>query len=108
MRQLATPLLIVLLVYLLQCVCWTRPGMQVFSLEPSGRKKRGFLWVALNLRVYWANPLPPLQALVVVDWPAFQLEPEVMRVNQPDAEPASVAWEELVVTRAGHKLSCNG
>jgi hypothetical protein len=108
MRQLAVPLLIVLLVYLLQCVCWTHPGTQVFSLEPSGRKKRGFLWVALKLRVYLANPLPPLQALVVMDWPAFQPEPERIRLNQADADPLSVTWEELTVSRSAHKLLCNG
>ena len=108
MRQLALPLLIVLLVYLLQCVCWTHPGTQVFSLEPSGRRKRGFLWVALKLRVYLANPLPPLQGLAVVDWPSFQPEPEGLRVSQADAEPFSLGWDELTVSRSGHKLLCNG
>jgi hypothetical protein len=111
MRGLATLLLTVLLVYLFQCLCWAWPGAQVFSLEPSGqrgRKKRGFLWSALKLRGYWANPLPPLQPLVVVDWPAFQPAPEMVRLAQPGAEPVSLPWDQLKVTRSGNKLLCNG
>lgn len=111
MTELAPLLLIVLLVYLFQCLCWASPRARVFSLGPSGRsgrEKRGFLWVALKLRGHWANPLPPLQPLVVVDWPGFQPEPEVMRVAQPEAEPVPLAWEQLAVTRSGNKLLCNG
>jgi hypothetical protein len=108
MRELATLLLIVLLVYLFQCLCWAPPGAQVFSLEPASRRKRGFLWVALNLRVHLANPLPPLQPLVVVEWPGFQLEPEAVRLNPADGEPISVPWDQLAITRSGRKLLCNG
>ena len=111
MRELASLLVVVLLVYLFQCLCWTRTGAHVFSLEPggeSGRKKRGFLWSALKLTGYWANPLPPLQPLLVVDWPRLQPEPETVRITPADAEPIAIAWEDLKVTRAGNKLSCNG
>jgi hypothetical protein len=110
MRELASLLVVVLLVYLFQCLCWAPTRAHVFSLEPggeSGRKKRGFLWSALNLTGYWANPLPPLQPLLVVDWPHFQPEPETVRI-MPDAEPVAIAWEELKVTRSGNKLQCNG
>ncbi|MBZ5508128.1 MAG: hypothetical protein LAO78_21925 [Acidobacteriia bacterium] len=111
MRELATLLAIVLLVYLFQCLCWAPTGAQVFSLELSGkkvRKKRGFPWRALKLTGYWANPLPPLQPLLVVDWPQLQLEPEMVRVMQTDAEPVQMPWEQLKVTRSGAKLLCNG
>ena len=111
MRELASLLVVVLLVYLFQCLCWAPTGAHVFSLEPggeSGRKKRGFLWSALKLTGYWANPLPPLQPLLVVDWPQFQPEPETLRITPVDAEPTAIAWEELKVTRAGNKLTCNG
>ena len=111
MRELATLLAIVLLVYLFQCLCWAPTSAQVFSLELSGkkvRKKRGFLWRALQLTGYWANPLPPLQPLLVVDWPQLQPEPEMVRVLQMDAEPVSLPWEQLTVTRSGAKLLCNG
>ena len=111
MRELASLLIVVLLVYLFQCLCWAPMRGHVFSLEPggeSGRKKRGFLWSALNLTGYWANPLPPLQPLLVVDWPQFQPEPEILRITPADAEPVAIAWEELKVTRSGSKLSCNG
>lgn len=111
MRELATLFLIVLLVYLFQCLCWAPPSAQVFSLEPSGekgRKKRGFLWSALKLAGHWANPLPPLQPLMVVAWPWFQPGPEAMQVAQDDATPVSVAWEQLTLTRSGSKLLCNG
>ena len=111
MRELATLLFVVLLVYLFQCLCWAPPSALVFSLEPSGeqgRKRRGFLWSALKLRGYCANPLPPLQPLMVVDWPAFQPDPEMMRLAQTDTEPVSLPWEQLTVTRSGSKLLCNG
>jgi hypothetical protein len=111
MRELASLLVVVLLVYLFQCLCWAPTRAHVFSLEPggkSGRKKRGFLWSALKLTGYWANPLPPLQPLLVVDWPQFQPEPEILRITPPDAEPSAIAWEELKVTRSGSKLQCNG
>jgi len=111
MRELASLLVVVLLVYLFQCLCWAPTRAHVFSLEPggeSGRKKRGFLWSALKLTGYWANPLPPLQPLLVVDWPQLQPEPEILRIMPAEAEPAAVAWEELKVTRSGSKLQCNG
>jgi hypothetical protein len=110
MRELAPLLVVVLLVYLFQCLCWSSTRAHVFSLEPggaSGQKKRGFLWSALNLTGYWANPLPPLQPLLVVDWPTFQPEPEILRITPADAEPFAIAWEELKITRSGSKLSCN-
>jgi hypothetical protein len=111
MRELAILLAIVLLVYLFQCLCWAPTGATVFSLGPSGesgRKKRGFLWSALNLTGYWANPLPPLQPLLVVGWPQLEPEPEILRVTRTDAEPVSLPWEQLKVTRSGTKLRCNG
>ena len=111
MRELASLLVIVLLVYLFQCLCWAPARAQVFSLELTeerGRKKRGFLWSSLKLTGYWANPLPPLQPLVVVDWPRFQPEPEAVRLLQTDAAPISLPWEELTIKRSGTKLWCNG
>jgi hypothetical protein len=111
MRELASLVAIVLLVYLFQCLCWAPTRAHVFSLEPggeSGRKKRGFLWSALKLTGYWANPLPPLQPLLVVDWPQFQLGPEAVVITQPNTDPISLPWEQVKVTRSGSKLLCNG
>jgi hypothetical protein len=111
MRELASLLVIVLLVYLFQCVCWAPTRAQVFLLAPggeSGRKKHGFLWSALKLTGYWANPLPPLQPLLVVNWPLFQPEPEIVRVAREEQEPVSLPWDQLKITRSGSKLLCNG
>jgi ribosomal protein L37E len=111
MRELASLAAIVVLVYIFQCLCWAPLGAHVFFLEPAGergRKKRGFLWSSLKLTGYWANPLPPLQPLMVVDWPQFQPEPESLRLTRPEAEPLLLAWEELKVQRSGSKLFCNG
>jgi hypothetical protein len=107
MRDLAVLVAVVVLVYLFQCICWAPARAQVFLLngEEPGRRKRGFLWSALKLTGYWANPLPPLQALVVVDWPEFQLTPEGLRLAA-EAEP--IAWEQITLTRSGGKLLCNG
>jgi hypothetical protein len=110
MRELAALIAVVLLVYLFQCLSWAPVRAHVFSLETSGengKKKRGFLWSALKLTGYWANPLPPLQPLLLVDWPQVQPEPEVVRVAQPDGEFMTVAWERFEVKRSGAKLLCN-
>jgi hypothetical protein len=107
MRDLVVLLVVVALVYLFQCICWAPAQAQVFLLnagEP-GRRKRGFLWSALKLTGYWANPLPPLQPLLVVDWPEFQLTAEGLRVA---AEAETTAWDKVMLTRAGGKLLCNG
>lgn len=106
MRDLVLLLVIVVLVYLFQCICWAPAQAQVFSLDMDrpGRRKRGFTWSALKLTGYWANPLPPLQPLVVVNWPDVQLSAEALRIAE--AEP--IAWEQVTVARSGGKLMCNG
>ena len=104
-----TLLAVVLLVYLFQCMCWAPARAHVFSLSDPQRgrwKKHGFLWGALQRRGYWANPLPPLQPLVVVDWPAFQLTPEAVHTGSASSEP--VSWEQAVFSRVEGKLLCNG
>ena len=58
MRELATLLLIVLLVYLFQCLCWAGTRGHAISLElsgRSGRRKRGFPWSSLDLTGYWVS-----------------------------------------------------
>ena len=106
MKDLAVLLVVVALVYLFQCICWAPAQAQVFRLEAGepGRRKRGFLWSALKLTGYWANPLPPLQPLVVVDWPEFQLSAEKL---QAGAEMEPILWEQVALTRSGGKLLCN-
>src|ERR1051325_4422185 len=106
MKDLAVLLVVVALVYLFQCICWAPAQAQVFRLEAGepGRRKRGFLWSALKLTGYWANPLPPLQPLVVVDWPEFQLSPETL---ESGAEAGPILWEQATLTRSGGKLLCN-
>jgi hypothetical protein len=107
MRDLVVLLVVVALVYLFQCICWAPAQAQVFLLEADepSRRKRGFLWSALKLAGYWANPLPPLQPLLVVDWPEFQLTAEALRTV---AETEPIPWEQVKLTRAGGKLLCNG
>ncbi|HLY92779.1 MAG TPA: hypothetical protein VKQ89_05945 [Candidatus Angelobacter sp.] len=107
MRDLVVLVVIVVLVYLLQCICWAPARAQVFLLEAEGpgRGKRGFLWSALKLTGYWANPLPPLQPLVISEWPEFELSAEGLCVGAA-AEP--VAWEQVTLTRSSGKLLANG
>ena len=107
MRDLVVLVVVVVLVYLLQCICWAPSRAQVFVLEAEkpGQRRRGFLWSALKLSGYWANPLPPLQPLVVAEWPEFELSPDAVRVGA-GAEP--VSWEQMTLSRSGGKLFCNG
>lgn len=111
MRELAILSAVVVLVYLFQCLSWVPARSIVFSLELSGKNsriKRGFLWSALGLNGYWSNPLPPLQPLVVVQWPAYELEPERLRIILANTDPIVLRWEELTVNIHGNKLLCNG
>ena len=109
MKDLVVLLVVVVLVYLFQCICWAPAQAQVFSLDAGdpgrSRRKRGFAWSALKLTGHWANPLPPLQPLVVVSWPEFQLSAEAL---QPSAEAAPIAWEKVALSRSGGKLLCSG
>ena len=105
-----TLLAIVLLVYLFQCMCWSPARAHVFSLSDPQRghwKKDGFLWGALELRGNWANPLPPLQPLTVVDWPTFQLTPEAVHAGSASSFGEPVLWERAVFSRVEGKLLCN-
>lgn len=111
MRELASLLLIVLLVYVFQCLCWAPQRAHAFSLDLSGkdgRRKRGFVWNAFHLTGYWANPIPPLQPLVIVHAPEFQPTPDAITLGQGDVEPLTIAWEQLTLKRSGGKLLCNG
>src|SRR5579859_650477 len=107
MKDLVVLVVVVVLVYVLQCICWAPARAQVFLLEAEGpgRRKRGFLWSALKLTGYWANPLPPLQPLVVTDWPEFELIPEALRAR---AEAQPVVWEQVTLARSSGKLLLNG
>ncbi len=64
------------------------------------RASRGFMWNALSISGFWANPLP-VDALMVANWPAACLDPAGLVI---EGEPAPIPWEQLKLIRAGHKL----
>lgn len=109
--ELASLFLIVLLVYLLQCICWASPRAIVFSLGIRGQGKRryqGFVWNAFDTSGLFANPLPPLSPLLVVQWPAFELSPDAIRFPAREGDPVSIPWEKLKLSHSESKLLCNG
>jgi hypothetical protein len=111
MSELGSLFLVVLLVYLIQCICWVGPGAVVFALEVRARGKRrqqGFVWNALETAGLLANPLPPLAPLVVVQWPAFQLTPDSIQLPGTDDRTIVIPWEKLAVTHSDSKLLANG
>jgi hypothetical protein len=111
MTQLGSLFLIVLLVYLVQCICWVSPESVVFALSVRGRGKRksqGFVWNAFDVAAFFANPLPPLSPPLVMHWPSFQLNPDSIAFSGPDGEPVSILWEKLTISHSGPKLFCNG
>jgi hypothetical protein len=68
---------------------------------PDGRRaSRGFVWNAPGTSGFLANLLP-VDALIVVNWPAASLDPAGLMM---EAEPAPIPWEQLKLTRSGHKL----
>jgi len=108
--ELASLFLIVLLVYLLQCICWASPRAHVFTLGLRGRGRRrhhGFAWNALDTAGLVANPFPPLTPLVVAAWPQFELTADAIQFSGKGG-PVSIAWEKLVVTHSESKILCNG
>src|SRR5215471_2732787 len=116
-QELLSLFLIVLLVYLLQCVCWASPRSNIFSLGIRGRGRRrypGFLWNAFDIAGLLANPLPPLAPVLVVQWPAFELSPDSIhfptKATREDVEAKwiSIPWEKLEVSHSESKLLCNG
>jgi len=126
MSELGPLVVIVGLVYFFQCICWAPTSAVVFEAEfpksekrtdgqqdgnrfesQSGKKKRGFAWSALHVAGFWANPLPPLDALLVVNWPGFHLNPEAIQLGHPEAGLVSIPWEALRVSHSGSKLFCN-
>ena len=117
MTELASLFLIVLLVYLLQCICWVSPRAIVFALGIRGRGRRrshNFVWNAFDTAGLIANPLPPLAPLLVAQWPAFELTPDFIQFEGKDTkdakegDPVCIPWDKLQITHSESKLVCNG
>ena len=111
MTELGTLFLVVLAVYVVQCICWVSPDSAVFVLNFRGRGKRkgeGFVWSALDIAAFFANPFPPLSPLLVTHWPGFQLNPDSILFIGSKGETVAIPWEKLVVSHSGPKLLCNG
>src|SRR5438046_1119140 len=111
MTELGSLFLIVLAIYVIQCICWVKPGSEVFVLNFRGRgtrKQRGFVWSAVDTSAFFANALPPLSSLLVTHWPDFQLDPDSILVPGPKGETVSIPWEKLVITHSGSRLLGNG
>jgi hypothetical protein len=111
MSELGSLFLVVLLLYLLQCVHWVSPDSAVFSLNCRGRgkqKRHGFVWSAWDTAGFLAGPWPPLAPIVVTNWPAFQPDAATLGVPQANGEHTFRPWSELVFTHSDNKLLCNG
>src|SRR5215813_7423304 len=109
--ELSLLFLIVLLIYLVQCICWASPRAIIFSLGLRGRGKRraaGFVWNLLDTAGFFADPLPPLAPLVVIQWPAFELTPDSIHFTpKEDQERVSVPWEKLEIKRTDTQILYN-
>jgi hypothetical protein len=111
MSELESLFLIVLVIYLVQCIYWVAPGAAVFALSLRGRgkrKQRGFVWQALKTEGFLAWPLPPLTPLAVAVWPAFELNPDGVAFRSGDGEWTTVPWDRLTMTRSESRLRSNG
>jgi hypothetical protein len=111
MSELESLFLIVLLVYLVQCIYWVPPGASVFALGLRGRgkwKHHGFAWSALKTEGFLGGPLPPLAPLTVQTWPAFALHAEGVAFPEASGQWQRLSWEQLGLTRGESKLRCSG
>jgi len=111
MSELGSLFLVVLLLYLLQCVHWVSPGTAVFSLSCRGtgkRKRQGFVWSAWDTAGLLAGPWPPLAPILVAAWPAFQPDASQLVVHGDNGEYDFLPWGKLAFTHSDNKLLCNG
>jgi hypothetical protein len=111
MSELESLFLVVLLVYLVQCLYWVTPGAAVFVLNFRGQgrwKHRGFAWSALKSEGFLAGPLPPLSPLAAQVWPAFLLNADGVGISLPNAEWKSLPWDGLAISASESKLRCQG
>lgn len=104
---------IVVLVYVIQCIYWVTPRSIVFTLGLRGRGQRrsqGYVWSALDTAGLLANPFPPFTPLVAVQWPAFELTPDGIQFpgKTDEGEIISVPWEKLEVSHTESRLKING
>jgi hypothetical protein len=102
--------LVVVVIYLIQCISWVTPGASVFALSFRGRgkrKPRGFVWSALRTEGFLAAPFPPLTPLTVVAWPSFQLDPQGITVLADQGEPLFLSWDNLTLTHTESRVLCN-
>src|SRR5579864_6239550 len=109
--ELSSLFLIVLLIYIVQCICWASPRAITFTLGLRGhgkRKREGLVWNALDTAGTLANPFPPLTPLLAVQWPAFELTPDSIYFSGKQGEPVSIPWEKLKITHSETRLLCNG
>jgi hypothetical protein len=110
MSELGSLFLVVLLLYVLQCVHWVSPGTAVFSLSCRGRGKRkrqGFVWSAWDTAGLLAGPWPPLAPILVASWPAFQPDANQLVVPGENGEYDFLPWGKLAFTHSDNKLLCN-
>ena len=102
--------LVVVVIYLIQCISWVTPGASVFTLSSRGRgkrKPRGFVWSALRTEGLLSAPFPPLKPLAVVAWPSFQLDPQGITVLPDQGEALFLPWESLTLTHTESRVLCN-
>jgi hypothetical protein len=110
MSELGSLFLVVLLVYLLQCLHWVPPGSAVFVLRCRGlgkEKRHGFRWNALGTTGFLAGALPPLAPLAVAAWPGFELAAEGIWIEEADRSFIPLSWSNLTVISADSKVFCN-
>ena len=102
---------IVLVIYVIQCICWTSPRSTTFTLNLRGhgkRKRQGIVWNALDAAGVLANPFPPLTPLLAVQWPAFEFTADSIQFTGKEGEAVSVPWEKVQLSHSETKLLCNG
>src|SRR5579864_1205430 len=107
--------LILLVIYVIQCICWVTPRSIVFTLDLRGhgkRRRQGYVWNALDTAGLLAGPLPPLTPLVAAQWPAFELTPDGIQFPSSrgagEGEAVSIPWENLKLAHSESRLKCNG
>ena len=109
--ELGVLFLVVVLVYLLQCVYWVSPDAAVFALNCGGggkRKPHGFVWSALGTSGVLAWPLPPLTPNAAVAWPLFEAGPEGLWLMEAGQHWNSMSWSDLTIAGTDSEVVCNG
>ena len=107
MSELALLFVVVVGLYVFQCIFWVPLQAVVFRIRVFGKGRRAhrrFAWNALNIAGSGSSLLPA-GSLLVVNWPAAAVSPDGLSLKTTEGP---TPWNRVALKRAGSRLLCEG